>query len=135
MLLVLLVSCRERDSLSGIESTERDPIDSESAASSDTKPVEIEPQVCEHIVVIDEAVEATCTKDGISEGAHCEACEEVLIAQQIIPMTGHTVVVDEAIDATCTKTGLSEKSYCKTCGEVLTVQQIIPMISPTPRRT
>ena len=43
-----------------------------------------------HTPVIDEAVEATCTSDGLTEGKHCSTCGEVLVAQKVIP-AGHTV--------------------------------------------
>ena len=45
-----------------------------------------------HIKVVDAAVEATCMKDGLTEGSHCSACEEVLVKQEVIPATGHTEV-------------------------------------------
>ena len=45
-----------------------------------------------HDVVIDSGMEATCTEDGITEGAHCGRCGEVLIEQQTIPATGHDYV-------------------------------------------
>ena len=43
-----------------------------------------------HTEVIDDAVAATCTQTGKTEGAHCSVCKEVLIAQSIIPAKGHT---------------------------------------------
>lgn len=78
-----------------------------------------------HTVVIDEAVEATCVKDGLTEGSHCSVCNEVLVAQEVIEMTGHTVVTDEAVEATCVKSGLTEGSHCAICGEVFTEQKTV----------
>ena len=42
-----------------------------------------------HTEVKDEAVAATCEKDGLTEGSHCSVCEKVLEAQETIPSTGH----------------------------------------------
>ena len=42
-----------------------------------------------HEVVIDEAVAATCTRDGVTEGSHCSKCGEVLEEQTVIPAMGH----------------------------------------------
>ena len=62
-----------------------------------------------HAEVIDEAVEATCTSDGKTEGKHCSACGEVLVTQKVIP-GGHTV--ENGICTRCKVYG--------TCGENLT---------------
>lgn len=44
-----------------------------------------------HEVVIDEAVAATCTRDGVTEGSHCSKCGEVLEEQTVIPGDGTSV--------------------------------------------
>ena len=38
-----------------------------------------------HTIVIDPAVEATYTSDGLTEGSHCSVCNMVLVKQEIIP--------------------------------------------------
>ena len=79
-----------------------------------------------HIVVKDEAIEATCTTTGKTEGSHCDVCNEVLQEQKVIPKKGHTVVKDEAVEATCTATGKTEGSHCSVCNEVIQAQEVIP---------
>ena len=85
----------------------------------------------EHTVVVDKAVEPTCTETGLTEGSHCSVCGTVLVAQQVIPATGHTVVTDEGKAPTCTETGLTEGSHCSVCNEVLVSQEVIPATGHT----
>ena len=35
-----------------------------------------------HIEVADAGTEPTCTKEGLSDGSHCELCEEILTPQK-----------------------------------------------------
>ena len=70
-----------------------------------------------HDIVIDEAVEPTCTAPGKTEGSHCSICKEVIIAQQEIKPLGHdfnNYVYNN--DATCAKDG-TETSKCSRCEE------------------
>lgn len=39
-----------------------------------------------HTVVIDEAVAATYTSTGLTQGSHCSVCGEIIVDQEIIPM-------------------------------------------------
>ena len=83
---------------------------------------------CEHkhTPVIDPAIEATCTENGLTEGTHCSKCGGVIYAQKLIQSKGHTVVVDKAVNATCLSEGLTEGSHCSVCGEILVAQTVIP---------
>ncbi len=78
-----------------------------------------------HTIVIDEAIEATCTTTGLTEGKHCARCSTVFVYQTTIPVKDHIEVIDAGIEATCTSTGLTEGKHCFVCGTVLIAQQII----------
>ncbi len=81
-----------------------------------------------HIEVVDEAVAATCTETGLTEGKHCSVCDEVLVDQIVIDALGHTEVIDEAAEPTCTEAGLTEGMHCKVCGEILKLQETIAIL-------
>lgn len=59
-----------------------------------------------HTVVVDKAVEATCTKTGLTEGSHCADCLEVLKKQETIPAKGHSFK-----DGKCTVCGEKDPDY------------------------
>ena len=78
-----------------------------------------------HTEVVEEAIPATCTTTGLTEGKKCSVCGKILVAQKTIPARGHTEVIDAAVPATCTTTGLTEGKHCSVCGEVLVQQNVI----------
>ncbi len=78
-----------------------------------------------------EGKDATCDEAGLTEGEKCESCQEVLVAQQVIPALGHTEVVDAAKAPTCTETGLTEGKHCSVCDEVLVAQTVVPAAGHT----
>ena len=78
-----------------------------------------------HKSVTDNAVAATCTTEGKTEGAHCSVCNTVLTAQETVPALGHTEVIDAAVEATCTEAGLTEGKHCSVCNEVLVAQETV----------
>ena len=78
-----------------------------------------------HTVVIDEAVDPTCTETGLTEGAHCSECPAVMIEQEVVPKLGHTEVIDPAVSPTCTAPGLTEGSHCSVCEETLVEQTVV----------
>ena len=76
-------------------------------------------------VVTDEAVDATCTEVGLTEGKHCEACKTVIVGQTETPLASHTEETVAGKDATCTETGLTDGKKCSVCGETLEAQEVI----------
>ena len=83
-----------------------------------------------HVVITDAAVAPTCTTTGLTEGAHCDVCGEVIKAQEIIPIT-HAPETIPAVDATCSSTGLTDGSKCSICGEILKAQEVVPALGHT----
>lgn len=69
----------------------------------------------EHEIVIDQAVAATCTKTGLTEGKHCSRCGQILIAQTVVPATDHTFDSGKITKPTCFKEGYTTYT-CKICG-------------------
>ena len=111
--------------------------------------VELKPALG-HKSVTDKAVAPTCTATGLTEGAHCSVCSEVLKKQDVVPALGHkpgaaatcttnqtctvckvelapalghTAVALPAVAPTCTETGLTAGSGCSVCKVVLTAQE------------
>lgn len=79
-----------------------------------------------HTIVTDDAVEATCTKKGKTQGSHCSVCKAVLKEQKEILAKGHKIVKDAAVEATCTEAGKTEGSHCSVCEEIIKEQKQIP---------
>jgi hypothetical protein len=66
-----------------------------------------------HTVVIDNAVAATCTETGLTEGSHCSACNAVLVEQQIVPALDHDYQ-PAVTEPTCTEQGYTTYT-CSRC--------------------
>lgn len=75
-----------------------------------------------HTVVEDAAVAPTCTETGLTAGSHCSVCNEVLVAQTVVPATGHSFTnYVSNNDATCTQDG-TKTAYCDhECGTTKTI--------------
>lgn len=72
-----------------------------------------------HTVVIDAAVAATCTQTGLTDGAHCAVCNEVIVQRQEVPKKAHEWDMQNIVTVTpptCTD-GL-EQTKCKHCDAV-----------------
>ena len=77
----------------------------------------------DHTIVVDQAIEPTCTQSGKTEGSHCSVCGAVIKAQEVIPATGHKyeVVIDKS--ATCNNNG-SKYEECTICHDKKTAVSI-----------
>lgn len=72
-----------------------------------------------HKEVIDEAVDATCTEDGWTEGKHCSVCGEVIVEQERIDALDHEPGEPELTNTpTCTVCA-HYKVVCERCEETL----------------
>ncbi len=74
---------------------------------------------------------ATCTEDGLSDGVRCADCEEILVAQAVIPAVGHIETVQQGREPTCTQDGLTDGLYCWECLETFVEQDVIPATGHT----
>ena len=79
-----------------------------------------------HVDTVIQAVEATCTSKGATDGLKCITCDEVLVAPVETPMLGHKVEALKAVAATCTTAGKTEGAKCTRCDTVLKEQTVIP---------
>jgi hypothetical protein len=90
----------------------------------ETQTKEIELSVKAHTEVIDEAIVATCTSTGLTQGSHCSVCGVVLTKQEVVDKIAHTAsdwVVD--VEADCTQKG-SKHTYCTKCNTILEIAEI-----------
>ena len=71
--------------------------------------------VCEHTIVTDAAVAATCTTTGLTAGTHCSKCNVVLTAQTVVAATGHSYTATSE-PANCQNYELFHYT-CSKCGD------------------
>ena len=103
---------------------------SEDGASSNVYTLAVSGEVCNHEnTEILPAVEATCTRDGKSEGKRCTDCGDILIPQETIPALGHTEVTIPGTPATLNAPGLTDGVKCSVCGTILAQQEPIPVLN------
>ena len=73
----------------------------------------------EHTIVVQPAVEATCTSTGLTEGKHCSKCQYVFTVRQKTPKKAHSIVPVSEKQATCEEVGNQEYWKCSSCGGAL----------------
>lgn len=76
-----------------------------------------------HTEVIDQAVAATCTATGLTEGSHCAVCCAVLREQTPLPRAEHKATVVFRVEANCQNPGIIRTS-CEVCHAEVSSQQI-----------
>lgn len=90
----------------------------------------MKPQVCTvcgaelapalgHEIEVLEAVAATCTETGLSEGARCSRCGEILAEQEQTPALGHLLLMTEDSRESCTDDGVLTRR-CERCDYIET---------------
>ena len=83
--------------------------------------------VCIHKIVVDPQVYPTCTEDGMTEGAHCELCGEILIPGEPRDALGHSTGAWYVESEPAIGIDGSRYATCSTCGE--RVYESIPAYS------
>ena len=76
-----------------------------------------------HFVVKTDAVNATCTEKGLTEGEKCSVCGTIIVAQKEIAAFGHNEITVAGKAATCTDKGYTDGKKCSVCGEVTVAQK------------
>ena len=77
-----------------------------------------------HVEVVDAAVAPTCTATGLTEGKHCKVCGDILVAQQVVPMTEHDYQA-VVTTPTCTEGGYTTYT-CANCKASYTANETSP---------
>ena len=120
------------------DSTESKPVDTstdattDSGTSTDTTDTDTDIKLCEHLnSVVDIATEPSCSREGLTEGSHCNDCGEVLIKQEVIPMLPHTEVANTDVSPTCKKVGFTGGTHCSVCKVEIEKATEIPTLPHT----
>ncbi|MCQ2496370.1 MAG: hypothetical protein MJ131_07240 [Lachnospiraceae bacterium] len=134
--------------VTGIRPGITDIIVKDTDGSSYTSTLRVNGDICNHNLVTDPAVPATCTNPGLTAGSHCIYCDDIFIARGPIPPTGHSYDSEGYCkscgaadpirhhncgtkfntyrqEATCTTDGLSDHVTCAICGKVFMQGKVI----------
>ena len=72
-----------------------------------------------HTIQKIDAIAATCSEFGKSEGQQCSVCKEYIVRPSTTSKIPHTIQKIAAIAATCTESGKSEGQQCSVCKEYI----------------
>ena len=72
----------------------------------------------EHTIVVQPAVEDTCTSTGLTAGKYCSKCQYVFTVRQKTPKKAHSIVPVSEKQTTCEEVGNREYWKCSSCGEL-----------------
>ena len=79
-----------------------------------------------HTIVVDSAIEATCTSEGKTEGYHCSKCNEILVVQQTIAVKEHNTDIINKKKSTYFENGYSGDIVCKDCKQLIKSGSLVP---------
>ena len=108
-------TCTEDGMLEHYECTRCGKVFGDAAGTREVKKDRFVMPAYGHTEVVDAAVAATCTENGLTEGKHCALCGEVLEAQKVVPALGHELVYHDGKAATCTEAGCDDYDTCSRC--------------------
>ena len=84
----------------------------------------------EHTIVVQPAVEATCTSTGLTEGKHCSKCQYVFTVQQKTEKKDHEIVSVAPKQASCSEPGNQAHWKCRLCGTLFADEAGTKTIQP-----
>ena len=84
----------------------------------------------EHTIVVQPAVEATCTSTGLTEGRYCSVCKYVFTAQQKTGKKDHEIVSVAPKQASCSEPGNQAHWKCRLCGTLFADEAGTKTIQP-----
>ncbi len=83
-----------------------------------------------HTEVTVDAVEATCSQTGLTQGKKCSTCNQVIVAQEIVAKKAHDATVDiPARQATCKTEGQTAGKKCSVCDEIVVHPEVVPKVA------
>ena len=83
-----------------------------------------------HTIVVQPAVEATCTSTGLTEGKHCSKCQYVFTVRQKTEKKDHEIVPVASKQASCSEPGNQAHWKCRLCGTLFADEAGTKTIQP-----
>lgn len=78
-----------------------------------------------HVVILKNQKDCTCTEDGYTGDEYCEDCDDVISTGEVIKAPGHKKFVKNKKSATYLKTGYTGDTYCSVCDKKLSTGKVI----------